>query len=138
MTFFSGQDGSHTHTLRYNRGLSAACAQQSNETFPAISATKLTASLTGGLLGGLVRMLSYNCTTCWQRGGGGIKRKGKKGYILASCGLVCQFFPREARRRDVADGYFSWKEVAFDTFRFLLFLFVIAHIKLRSSHGTND
>lgn len=67
MTFF-GQDGSHRVNGASLRGVSAAGAQQSNETFSAISATKLTASLTGGPLGGLVRMLSYNCTTCWQGG----------------------------------------------------------------------
>lgn len=65
---FFGQDSSHRAYCASSRGVSAACAQQSNETFPAISATKLTASLTGSPLGGLVRMLSYNCTTCWQGG----------------------------------------------------------------------
>lgn len=49
--------------------------QPSNEAFPAISATKMTASQAGSPLGGLVRMLRHNCITCWQ---GGHKGKGQE------------------------------------------------------------
>lgn len=42
----------------------AAGVQLNNETFPAISASKMTASQAGSPSGGLVLMLRHNCITC--------------------------------------------------------------------------
>lgn len=79
MTFWGWTVHSQLTVLR--RGLSATCALQSNETFPAISATKLTVSRSGGPLGGLVKMLSDNCT-CWQGGHRGKCQEGAHVSIL--------------------------------------------------------
>lgn len=51
-----GREGAGSSQHRVNRAASAARAQRKNETFPAISATKLTASQAGGPMGGLVRV----------------------------------------------------------------------------------
>lgn len=87
MTFWGRAVHNELTVLRW--GVSAACAQQSNETFPAISATELTASQAGSPLGSLVRMLSHNCTTCWQRGH---KEKGQERVHLSILLLNCIFF----------------------------------------------
>lgn len=144
-----GQAGSHTATVTALRwGVPAACAHQSNETFSAISANKLTASLTGGPLGDLVRMLSYNCTICWQ--GGTWRERANRTHFrmlwlsrqyfwsllwlvnhVTICVLSCY-------------GHFifliHWRRSPLIQMnnRLLLFLGVVAHIKLWNSHGTND
>lgn len=66
MTFFLG--GAASRGVSVLRRGSAPCALQSNETFPAVAAAKLTASQAGAPPGCLVRMLGYNCTACWQGG----------------------------------------------------------------------
>lgn len=87
MTFFFGAGRFTPSRPRSRRRVPAARARRDNETFPAISATKLTASQAGSPSGGLVRMSGNNCTTCQD----GTKEKGEGGVYLSTLCLSGHF-----------------------------------------------